>query len=481
MNNHSIQLRVIMRKIVSIVLLLFFFLFFHQLANAQQPGEIADTLKQKVTTTIQDTLPPKTANAIDTFSKAKDTLPPQSLLKVDTLKRRLSVEKDTLHPIENANADTFFLAKKHGILGKLGKSMSRNDMPTEPVKTANPFLPFAGATINSIEILRLGFERNINDTNVIKHSFGLSLANALHKNTLTKVIANDLLFKTGDKLFPNLIADNERLLREEIYIQDARILVRLVPGSKDRVDVIVITKDVFSIGGTINVSSAKKGIFSIKEENLGGTGSQLRLDALYDKDRNPTFGYGGQYIKRNIKGSFVDWTTGFKTFAPLFNNGRNAELTIYTGFEKPLVTPYIPWTGALNVSYNQTFNYYPGDTSYAKLYKYRFYDLDGWFGYNFGSQRLLYKNLATRLRKFIAVRGIHEHFTQIPDSITQLPGTPNKMYDYRYANITGVLGAINVFNRISIVPILFMVLVEMKTCPKVLQLLLLAAGYIKTV
>src|ERR1700730_12361771 len=74
--------------------------------------------------------------------------------------------------------DTFFLAKKNGLLGKLGKSISIETPGTQPVKIANPFLPFAGTTINSIEIVRLGFDRDINDPNVVKHSFGLSIANA---------------------------------------------------------------------------------------------------------------------------------------------------------------------------------------------------------------------------------------------------------------------------------------------------------------
>ena len=336
--------------------------------------------------------------------------------------------------------DTFFLAKKHGILGRLAQSISVSPPGTQPVKIANPYIPYAGMVIRYIELTPFGFDRNIYDTTIIKHSFGMDIANELHRNTKTNVIANDLLFKAGDRLFPNLLADNERLLREEVYLQDARILVKLVPGSTDSVDVIVITKDVFSIGATANISSTSKGIFQVKEENVGGSGSRAAVDYLYDKSRSPVSGYGAEFVRRNIRGSFIDWTTGFQTYAPAISNGQNEVTTIYTGFQKPLVTPYIPWTGALNVMFNQTVNNYLGDTQYSTLNKYNFYDFDGWFGYNFGSRRLLYKNLGTRLRKFIAVRALDQHFGEVPDSIPAI-------ILYRYADIGGALGAFTVFQQ----------------------------------
>jgi hypothetical protein len=342
--------------------------------------------------------------------------------------------------------DTFFLAKKHGIIGRLARTISVEPPGVKPVKLANPYLPYTGAIIRNIELVRLGFERNIYDTNIIKHSFGLGIAKALHKNTKANVIVNDLLFRSGDRLFPNLLADNERLLRDEVYIQDARILVKAIPGTTDSVDVIVITKDVFSLGGSLNITSAKKGIAVLKEENAGGSGTHILASGLYDGGRDPRGGYGAEFTRRNIRGSFIDWTTGFQTYSPAFNSGRNEVTSIYTGFQKPLVTPYIPWTGALNLFYNQTNNNYP-DSTYANKYKYSFLDIDGWYGYNFGSKRLLYQNLATRLRKFIAIRAVEQHFTGIPDSFNVYNNNNQLPYDYRYDNVTAVLGAFNIFKQ----------------------------------
>jgi len=44
------------------------------------------------------------------------------------------------------------------------------------------------------------------------------------------------------------LADNERLIRSLDFIQDARILVNYIPDNPDSVDLIVVVKDLFSIG-----------------------------------------------------------------------------------------------------------------------------------------------------------------------------------------------------------------------------------------
>ena len=161
--------------------------------------------------------------------------------------------------------DTFFLSKKKGLLGKLGKSISTDSPGPEPVKIANPYLVFEGKTIRTVSILSLGFERNINDTSKVRNTVGVVVANAFHKNTREKVIANNLFFVKGGKINAYLLADNERHLRNQVYLQDARILVDSVAGMPDEVDVIVITKDVFSIGANIDINGVNRIKVGVKE------------------------------------------------------------------------------------------------------------------------------------------------------------------------------------------------------------------------
>lgn len=336
--------------------------------------------------------------------------------------------------------DTFFLSKKKGWLGKLGQSISTDPTLPDPTQIANPFLPQAGKTVRFISILSLGFERNIYDTTHFKNNLGIILANAFHKNSREKVILNNLFFREGSKIHPYLLSDNERHLREQIYIQDARILLVSVSGSTDLVDVIVITKDVFSIGGSISLNGVKRAKVGVKEENVNGSGSKIAVSTFYEKDRKPNFGYGLELVKRNIKGSFIDWTVGFENYKNAFNSGRNEEVFLYTLLEKPLVSQYIPWTGALDLSINKTTNAYIKDSLYKSDFRYNYLNADVWFGYNFGSRRMMDQNMPNRLRKLLAVRAMHLHFNEVPERNAFA-------YDYRYANISGVLFSFNLFRQ----------------------------------
>lgn len=338
------------------------------------------------------------------------------------------------------NPDTFFLAKKKGLLGQLGKSIAKDPDGPDAVKIVNPFIVHTGKTIRNLYLLRLGFERNIFDTIVIKNNFGAIVANGLHTNTTKKIIRNNLFFKQGEKIQPYLLADNERHLRDQVYIQDARILIDTIAGVIDSVDVIVVTKDIFPLGIGLDIGSPTKGKIQIANENVWGSGSRLSVSTLYDKDRNPKFGFDAGFLKRNIKGSFIDWSVGFESYRSAFNSGRNEESFIYTHFERPLVTPYIPWIGAADFSLNKTNNNYVSDSLYNSDYKYSYRNVDVWYGYNFGSQKLLYKNMKTRVRKFIAVRTLYQQFTDIPIK-------NHTIYDYRYANITGLLSSLSIFKQ----------------------------------
>ena len=338
-----------------------------------------------------------------------------------------------------AQADTFFLAKKKGLMGKLGKAIAIDGIEPVDVVIINPYLIHAGKTIKKIRVLRLGFERDINDTTKYNNKFGVIVARAVHHNTKQAIILNNLFFSEGDKLNPYLLSDNERHLREQSFLQDARIIIEKMPNESE-VGILVLVKDVFSIGADVDVSSVKNIRVQVKEENVGGSGSRLGIGSFYDYDRNPNFGWGADFLKRNIKGSFVNWNTGFRTFNGAFNSGRNEELTIFTSFEKPLVSPYIPWIGAVDISFNKTSNNYLIDSVYKKDFKYSNFKADGWFGYNFGSLKLLTKNQQSRVRKFIAVRGLYQQFQTIPERF-------NSIFDYRYSNISGVLSAITIFKQ----------------------------------
>ncbi len=336
--------------------------------------------------------------------------------------------------------DTFFLAKKKGILGKLGKSISTNAPDETPQKIENQFLKYKGKIIRSIQLVRLGFECSIYDTCEVKNNFGIRMANTFHKNSRERVISNNLFFKKGSRFYPYLVADNERYLRDLLYIQDARIVVDFAENSRDSVDVVVLTKDIFSLGAKVKIATRTRGRLELQEENAGGSATRVFLSGLYDADRHPNKGFNAELTIRNIAGSFIDWTTGFTNFAPSFSSGRREETNFFTRVEKPLVTPYIPSTGSLEGGYYTTRNAYTSDSFYKSDLRYSYYNIDGWLGYSLDSKRSLYANKEIKVHKFIAVRSFKRHFLEQPFKYEGL-------FDYRFTSSTGMLTSLNVFKQ----------------------------------
>lgn len=303
----------------------------------------------------------------------------------------------------------------------------------------NPFINYAGKTIRHIQIKNVGFEGDIRDSAKVNGGFGVRIGNALHKNTTQKIIANNLLFKAGDKLNPYMLTDNERSLRDLDYIQDAQFIVRTTEQA-NMVDVLVLVKDGFSIVPGAGIGGTKKYKLELKEQNIAGTGSLLAISSQYDGDRNTKFGFGADFLQRNIRGSFINWGLGFKNYSKAFTSTRDEENVWYMRFEKPLISQYLQWFGALDLSFNKTSNGYTADSTYKNYFKYKYYIVDGWVGYNIGAKRLLYKNKRSPLRKLIALRGLLQHYNDIPDKATTAS-------DGAFANTIGALASLSVFKQ----------------------------------
>lgn len=311
--------------------------------------------------------------------------------------------------------DTFFLAKKKGLLGKLGKSISRSVPPLEPVTIVNPYLQYKGKIIRSVVIVPLGFDRNIYDTSIVKKNFGTRVANALHIDSKLQVIKNNLFFSVGDRVAPLLIADNEHYLREQEYLKDARIIVEDMEGYENSVKVTVYTRDVFSIGGNFSLYSPDRAKIEIREDNLGGSGHKLAFSGLMDKDRQPQYGYGTELSFRNIKGSFLNFTTGFTSFNPSFSSGRLEENNFYTRLDKQLVSRYSHWMGAVEFSFGKTTNGFHADSSYNTYFAYSKQNIDLWVGYNFGAKEKIESDKPGKLRHFVGIRTYYNHFFELPE------------------------------------------------------------------
>ena len=343
-------------------------------------------------------------------------------------------------------ADTvFFLANKKGLLGKLGKSLSVNNpdpiLPLEEaVKNESVFMPYKGKIIRYIFIEKLSFTKFVNDTTRIVRNIFTDIGDALHTSTVKRVIINNLFFREGDTLYPALLADNERFLRALSYLQDARITVKEIQNDTNAVDVIIICKDVFPIGGSVESGSSKNLSFEVNDDNLFGSGNRIQVQNFFDVDRNPGYGFGVEFLKRNLRGNFVNLAAGYQTQAPAYNSGRREEKALYVRGELPLVSPYHSWTGAFEIASHHTRNLYIGDSLYRSDFKYNYRLFDGWIGHNIGAGKQLQQNFKSRFRRLISIRGIHRRFFDLPDVYKD-------SYKIDYSDLVSVLGAFTIFEQ----------------------------------
>ena len=339
----------------------------------------------------------------------------------------------------------FFLAHKKGLLGKIGKSLSVNNpdpiLPVDgAVKNETVFSPYRGKIIRYIFIEKIGFTKSVNDTLKVVRNFFSDIGDAMHTSTVKKVILNNLFFREGDTLYPALLADNERFLRDLSYLQDARITVKEIEDEANKVDIIIICKDVFPIGGSMDAGSAKSVSFEVNDDNLVGSGNRFQVQNFFDTDRRPNYGFGAEFLKRNWHGSFINLAVGYQNQAPAYNSGRREEKAIYLRGELPLVSPYHSWTGAFEIASHGTQDVYRLDSLYHSDFKYNYRLFDGWIGHNIGARKQLQQNFKSRFRRLIAIRGIHRMFSEIPDLY-------KGVYKIDYSDLISVLGSFTIFEQ----------------------------------
>jgi hypothetical protein len=341
---------------------------------------------------------------------------------------------------EKTEADTLnrktFLGK---MINNFKKDTTEVDVLNELKTNEEAFKQFDGLIIRNIIIKRLPFGISIGDTTKKFINSLTSLANDLHHLTKVNVIKKNLFFDKGDSLKPYLMADNERFLRQLLYLQDADFIVnRTAPGS-DSVDVIVEIKDVFSLGGGINSLGLMQSNIEFREDNFAGTGNAGVVYALYDNARKNNFAFGGEYNSRNIGGSFLNAKIGYQSFYPAIR-GRKVDHNYYINLVKPLVNRYMQWTYELDASYHATKNLYASDSIYFSDTHYRYYNMEAWVGYNINAKAFTTLDESKKLRKLVGLRVINQKFFE-------LPGKYQSKYNWQYSDLQGALATLTFYRQ----------------------------------
>jgi hypothetical protein len=254
----------------------------------------------------------------------------------------------------------------------LFNDLSKNKNPSTSVALpTDEFSKYEGRVISEIIIKKLEpFGTRITDTSRHTDDWRLKAANGLHIKTRAIVIKNNLFFKEGDNVDPNLLRDTERILRTLPYIKDARVYIIPKEGTF-QVDVLVITREIWSISGGFRYSDIDQFDVEISDKNFLGLGHELRNEFPYSGTNVPQIGYLGTYIINNIRKSFVTGELTYARSQPLDRKG----IKFYRNF----ITPDIKYAGGLEIAQErleQSRVYI--DTTLFFFTKYSFLDI--WFG-----------------------------------------------------------------------------------------------------
>ncbi|HDZ40511.1 MAG TPA: hypothetical protein ENH59_02360 [Bacteroidetes bacterium] len=273
-------------------------------------------------------------------------------------------------------------------------------------RNIDQFADHSGKIIRNIYIRRLNaFGTTINDPESSIENESEYFLNKTHIKTREYIIRNYLVVEENDSLVPLKISESERILRQLPYIYDARIII--IPISSTEVDIMVVTKDIYSLGLMTDIKNLNVGTVSIFDKDLFGFGHELEIKIPYDYEKYNSAGFGTAYTLKNISQTMIDLKLEY----------RNAFNRKQAGFDasRKFFSPYTKYAGGLSV--NEIYVLEDLDTL-AIPEPVEFNNFDLWFGRSF----LIDNNFT---RAVISGRYINNNVWNRPEI------TSNSYYEYQ--------------------------------------------------
>jgi hypothetical protein len=189
-------------------------------------------------------------------------------------------------------------------------------MPVLQMKNAEAqYLHYDQAVIRKIKIKKIKvFGATLEDPDRDPPYFLGRLGNRIHIHTRDWVIRRFFLFGEGEKLDPYQIAETERILRAEPYIEDVRINVYPVDSLMDSVDLEIVVKDNWAKGIAVSTANLEDMYLNVWDNNMLGTGQTFDNEYFKDDKILPQSGINGFYNLNNVLGSFVNCRISYEAF-----------------------------------------------------------------------------------------------------------------------------------------------------------------------
>ena len=185
------------------------------------------------------------------------------------------------------------------------------------------------------------------------------------------MLKKNLLFKSGQKIEAILLSDTERKLRSLTYISDAKIIVKPRKNNPEIVDIIILTKDNYSIGLGGGFGSFDTWNINLRDRNFIGMGYGLSYTLLYDNSNDPNYGHNAFFVVDNIASSFIRGEINYLNTATLTYK--------FIDFSREFVSVKIKYGGGIRLGQiEDKWNYHYQDSAYEFSYAKNFSDL--WIG-----------------------------------------------------------------------------------------------------
>ncbi len=249
--------------------------------------------------------------------------------------------------------------------------------------------PYVGKVINDIRIERE--QPFASDGSWIERA-----GNKLHVLTRENIIRRDLLVKVGERFDPELVVRSQQLLLSRSYISDTDISVTIDPLDTMRVDIVLHTRDSWTISIDAALRSEKRTMVGLTDGNILGTGTRFTVETNFSRK---DFTYGGNvlgYEMPNVLGSFFTFEV---------EAGRNFfEDILLLRLRKEFLKPTDYEVGVTYTDMRSKYYFIERDTS--ELVKARNFDL--WAGWSKHIRPL-------RSSAFLTGRYNHGRFIERPD------------------------------------------------------------------
>ena len=277
-----------------------------------------------------------------------------------------------------------------------------NFIGIEDLRNEEYYRLYSGKKIRNIEIVKLDvFGPGLIDTTntPIKriHNFG----NKTHIKTRLFIIKQNLLFSSGDTIDPLLLVDNERLIRNLDYIKNASIQIAEIPEQPEYVDVLIVTRDVYSAGFYVDLFNLESGSVELYENNLAGIGHKLHGTLFINSTENPPTGYEFNHYIENIGGTFIksriQYLKAFETEKYGFELNRN------------FFSYNTKWTGGLRIYQTSTIKDIKKTDTTLNNVRLKYSTQDFWLSHAFllESKNINFQN---RTRLIVGARYINNTF-----------------------------------------------------------------------